>query len=338
MPRPLPLALLALLAACAACAHAPARAPLPEAVWPEAPAAPRARLAALFPDPAAPPPRRGFWRALVDVVAGVDRDARRAREGLARPFGVAALSDGAVVVADPDGPAVLRFQAGRVSPVACRGREWAAPMAVAASPDGALYVADGGSAEVVRVGADGTCRALGTGALERPSGVALSGGRLFVADPPRHQVVVLSLEGAVLARWGARGTGDGELHFPTAVAATPGGEVLVVDALNFRVARFAADGAWRGAFGAPGTAGGDFERPKGVAVGQSGRVYVSDAQRDAVLVFGADGTFEYALGAPGAEPGRLTMPAGLALVGGLLYVADSHNQRVQVFELLGGDP
>jgi sugar lactone lactonase YvrE len=112
----------------------------------------------------------------------------------------------------------------------------------------------------------------------------------------------------------------------------------VVDALNFRVARFSPDGAWRGAFGEPGTADGDFERPKGIAVDASGRVYVSDAQRDAVLVFAPDGTFEFTLGAAGAEPGRLTMPAGLAIAGERLYVADSHNQRVQAFDLLGGDP
>jgi sugar lactone lactonase YvrE len=338
MPRLVRIALVALLGASAACAHAPPRAPLPAAVWPPAPARARARLAAVFPDPAAPAPRRGFWRTLVDVVAGVDRVAQRAREGLARPFGVAVLADGSLVVADPDAPAVVRFAAGKASPVTCRGRRWQAPMAAATGPDGTLYVADGGAAEVVRVGPDGACRALGAGALERPSGVTVSRDRLVVADPPRHELVVLSPDGAVVARWGARGTGDGELHFPTAVVAAPGGDLLVVDALNFRVARFSPDGAWRGAFGEPGTADGDFERPKGIAVDASGRVYVSDAQRDAVLVFAPDGTFEFTLGAAGAEPGRLTMPAGLAIAGERLYVADSHNQRVQAFDLLGGDP
>lgn len=328
------------LATCAACAHAPRpRESLPEVYWPAAPAEPRARLAGVLPDPSAPPPRRSAWRAVLDLVAGVDREARRRDDALVRPFGVAARADGSVLVADPDRGDVVRFDAaGGASSVACRGREWAAPMAVALSPDGAAFVADGGAGEIVRVGPDGACSALGAGALERPTGVAVVADLVLVADPPRHQVVVLSTSGEVLARWGGRGDQDGQLHFPTAIVAAADGGALVVDALNFRVARFSPDGAWLGAFGAPGTAGGDLERPKGIALDAEGRVYVSDAQRDAVLVYSPGGSFEYAIGAEGAAPGRLTMPAGLAVAGRKLYVADSHNQRVQVFELLGGRP
>lgn len=330
-----------LLAAAAGCAHAPAaRPPAPEVVWPLPPEAPRARLAAEFPDPSAPPPRRSRFRALLDAIAGVGDRERRSGEQLARPFGVAALPGGAFAVADPDGPAVLRVDAGRnATPVACRDREWVAPMAIAAAPDGALWIADGGGAQVVRVGPDGACRAIGAGLLERPTGLALDGDRVVVADPPRHQLVVLSsTDGKELARWGGLGEGDGQLHFPSSVARAPDGSFLVVDALNFRVARFAPNGAWLGAFGFAGEAGGAFARPKGIAVDAGGRLYVSDAQRDAVLVFSADGTFECALGAGGTARGELALPAGLAVASGRLYVADSHNHRVQVFELLGGLP
>jgi DNA-binding beta-propeller fold protein YncE len=330
-----PIALAALLSACA---HAPA-APLPPVVWPEAPAAPRARLVAMFPDPARPGPARPGWRRVLDAIAGAD-PAEQQASWLARPFGVALRADGSFVIADPDRPAVIDVTPrAEPRPVACKGRQWAAPIAVALGVDGSRWVADAGAAEVVRVGPDGGCTAFGKGVLERPTGVAVSGDRLFVVDPPRHVVVVLSVaSGAETARLGGRGDGPGQLHYPTALALAGGGELLVVDALNFRIARFGPDGEWRGSFGEAGGSGGSFDRPKAIATDDAGRIYVTDAQRDAVLVYGPDGRFEIALGATGSEPGSLTMPAGVALAAGRFALADSLNRRVQVFELIGEAP
>jgi sugar lactone lactonase YvrE len=332
---------MALAAALLACAHAPPRVPaVPDVAWPAPPAAPRARLAAVIPDPAAPPARRSRWRAIVDVVAGVDR-AERKQGWLARPFGVAAAADGSIAVADPDAPAVLRVDArGAIERVSCPGIAWESPMAVAFAEDGALYVADAGRAAIVRVGPGRGCAVLGAGAFERPTGIALGADRLFVVDPPRHRVTALARDGRVLAHFGTEGSGPGELRFPTGIARAPDGTLLVVDALNFRVARFSPDGRWAGAFGERGDEGAAFARPKAIAVDEGGRIYVSDAQRDLVLVHAADGTFEYALGESGSAPGALALPAGVAVSGGRLHVADSHNHRVQVFTLLevGGTP
>jgi DNA-binding beta-propeller fold protein YncE len=331
------VALAALLGASISCAHAPAApaAPLPEVVWPAPPAAPRLRLVAVLPDPSAPPPRRSFWERLGEAIAGTTPEERTMAR-LVRPFGVAAAADGTIYVADPDAPGVLRLgPAGDLTPVTCRGREWGAPMSVALGPAGELWIADAGAAEVVVVATDGTCRALGTGALERPTGLALLDGRVVVADPPRHELAVLSPAGAVEAHWAGDPVADDPLHFPTAVASSAD-SVLVVDALNFRVLRLGPDGRRVASLGAPGEEGSGLARPKGVAEDAAGRVYVADAQRDLVLVFDADGRFDYAAGASGAAPGEFRHPAGLAIVRDRLYVADSQNGRVQVFAILGG--
>jgi sugar lactone lactonase YvrE len=328
---------LAALLATAACAHARPAPPLPSLEWPAPPAAPRVRLATVFPDAAAPAPRRSVWRVVLDAVTG--HDDRRGREAwLVRPFGVAALPAGGWIVADPDAPAVLRLAPGAAPErVACADHAWQAPMAVAVATDGAVWVADGGAGSVVRVAADGGCRASPPGTFERPTGLAAgSAGAVFVVDPPRHQVTALSAMAEVTARFGARGEGPGLLNFPTSVALDAAGNLLVVDALNFRIARFAPDGAWLGAFGEAGETGGALARPKGIAVDADGRIYVSDAQRDAVLVFSGAGVFEALLGETGAAPGFLTMPAGLAVGGSRLCVADTQNHRIQVFEILGG--
>lgn len=331
------LAGTALVAALAACAHAPAARtrPAPAVAWPEPPEPPRARLVGVIPDPGAPPPARPWWAVLVGWITGGEVGIDRPT--LQRPFGLAVGADGAVYVADPDSSGVYRVgSGGTLEPIRCGAAEWGAPMALAFSGT-ALYVADAGLAAIARV-RDSGCTLLGAGALERPTGLAVRAGRVFVADPPRHRIVVLSEGGEVLARWGAEGSGEGRFAFPTSVALAENGDLVVTDALNFRVARLDAEGRWVSAFGSPGDAGAGFARPKGIAVDGDGRIYVSDAQRDLVLVFARAGELLYTIGAPGEEPGRFALPSGLAVAAGRLYVADSRNARVQVIELVGGRP
>ena len=327
----------ALAATATACAHAPAAARPAKAavVWPEPPEPARARLVGVVPDPDAPPPRRPWWAIAAEWITG--GKVGTPREALQRPFGIAVGPDGATYVADPDSAGVYRVRSdGTLDAIRCRAAEWGAPMAVALA-DGALWVADAGLAAVARI-READCTLLGVGAFERPTGVAVGADRVFVADPPRHQIVVLAKDGRVVARWGAEGSGDGQFAFPTSLAFAGNGELVVTDALNFRVARLDTEGRWVSAFGAPGETGAGFARPKGIAVDEGGLVYVSDAQRDLVLVFARGGELQYAIGAPGDEPGRFALPSGLAVAAGRLYVADSQNGRIQVFELVGGRP
>jgi glucose/arabinose dehydrogenase len=331
------LALAALALMGAACAHRPATPAAAEApAWPAPPAAPRVRLLADVRIGAATRAPASWWRGAVSWLTGVD--AAAPDEGLIRPFDAAFAPDGTILVADPDGPRVLRFAAGGayLADLSCAGRAWRAPVSVAASGD-EVFVSDPGGAVVVLWSATG-CRPLGEGALERPAGLAVSADQVLVADPPAHRVVALRRDGTVAARWGAQGSGDGQLHFPSDVALGPDGSVFVVDTFNFRVAHLAADGRWLGAFGAPGEAEGGFARPKGIAAGPDGTLWISDADRDLVLAFDAAGAFQLAVGSPGPAPGAFSHPAGLAATRDRLAVADSLNRRIQVFEILGERP
>jgi len=335
----LELTALAALAA-AGCAHAPSSpdgAPTPgRATWPPPPEAPRVAWSAAYPSAAAAPPPKSFWRHLAGAIAGTDDAAEEHVTALERPFGVAASAQ-AAWIADPEGHRVLRvdWRRNTAQPVVCPGRAWKSPMAVAAGIDGAVFVADDGA--IVRV-TRGECTDLAPGAMERPTGIALSGGRIYVVDPPRHEVVALEQDGTVALRFGSQGKEEAQLNYPTAIAAGAEGELLVVDALNFRVARFSPDGTFLGALGEDGETAGSFSRPKGIAIDGEGRIYVSDVQRDAILVYARGGTFEFAIGRSGQGAGEFLLPAGLAIDGRTLYVADSYNRRVQVFEIVGDSP
>ena len=324
-----------LAVASAGCGHAPAtpatRDPAP--AWPHPPAAPRITWERAFPDPARPDQRSGF-RKVVDAVLGIEPGA--GEPVLVRPFGLAALP-GQLVVADPDGPAVVRIDlsSASFSPLRCGDGGWGAPMGVAAGAGGVLFVADAGLGQVVKLDADGRCERWGLGLLERPAALALLGERLYVADPPRHTVEVFGLDGARLAGIGGRGDGDQGFNFPTGLAAAPDGTLLVVDSLNFKVKRYRQDGTLQASFGEPGDGEGQFVRPKSLAVDEDGLIYVTDTQRGQVLVFTPDGAFLYAAGEVGDGPGQFSLPAGIAVHSGALHVADGQHRRVESFRLIG---
>lgn len=302
-------------------------------VWPKPPEPAAARLLAILPDPQAERNATPWWRRALGWITGADASTEEGST-LVRPFAVALGSRGQLFVADPDAARVLRFdQNGRREEIACKRHPWGAPMALGLATDGSLYVADSGEGVVVRWTPD-RCEVLGAGLLERPTGIALAPDRIWIADPPRHQLVALSYAGALLARIGGQGEGDDRFHFPVAVTLAPDGSLLVVDSLNFRIVRLGGDGRWIGAFGTPGDEGGNLARPKGITTAGDGTILVSDAQRDAVLAFSPAGAFLFALGATGGDPGRFTHPAGLDRRGDRLAVADSQNRRIQVFELL----
>lgn len=335
LPGPSLLAAAAALAL--SCAHggaagAPAAAP-PPALPPRVTGV---RHVASFPATSAPE-QPSFWTRFASAVIGTEARAGEERPLLERPFGLAPVPGG-FVVTDPDRRTVLRvaWRDARATAIECPALAWIAPMAVAAAEDGTIFVADGG--RVVRVGRGGACSELGAGVLERPTGLAISGGLLYAVDPPRHEVVAFDARGAEALRFGGPGDDAADLSFPTAIAARGDGSLLVVDALHFRVARFSAEGRFLDAFGEAGDAVGDFGRPKAIAVDAAGGAWVTDAQHDAVLSFGPDGAFRFAAAESGADADGVVMPAGVAVDGALLYVADAYNHRVQIFELQGDAP
>lgn len=300
-------------------------------VWPAPPSPPRVELVRTFSTPSdlgiAPP----LWKRVADLVTGAER------VGLVRPLGVAATG-ARIAVADPGAGVVHLYDRseGRARRVAgCGATGFGEPVAVVFLGE-RLLVSDGAAAriEIVR---DGDCDAAWElPAGSRPAGLAVApaGDRVYVADAGAHRILVYDLDGRVVSSFGRRGHGPGELNYPTWIAVDGTGDVYVTDALNFRVQIFGASGAPRGEFGVHGDGSGQLAAPKGIGVGGGGEVYLVDALFDAVQVFDRNGNYLMVFGERGRGPGRFWLPSGLAVDGERIYVADSYNQRIQIFRIL----
>jgi DNA-binding beta-propeller fold protein YncE len=174
--------------------------------------------------------------------------------------------------------------------------------------------------------------------FQRPTGLAFDPGnnRLYVADTQAHTIHVFSHDGEPLFIIGKRGSQNGEFNFPSHLTFVEN-RLFVNDTMNFRVQIFNPEGQHLSTFGEHGSEPGFFSQPKGLAVDSAGHVYVADAIKNHIQIFDQEGRFLLRFGGDGDQPGTFNMPTGLAIWNDMIYVADSYNHRVQVFQYLQKD-
>jgi tripartite motif-containing protein 71 len=140
---------------------------------------------------------------------------------------------------------------------------------------------------------------------------------------------------------------EGLLRFPEAVAVDTLGNLYVADQLSYVVQKFTAGGTFETQWGSYGAGPGQFGPIGGLATDAAGNVYVVDSSHNRIEKFTAGGTFITAWGHRGSEVGdfdfgsseNYTQPpgGGIAVAGNYVYVADSGNNRVERFNLEGGE-
>jgi DNA-binding beta-propeller fold protein YncE len=121
------------------------------------------------------------------------------------------------------------------------------PSAVGVNAAGEVYVADSVSSSILRFAPTSVAATAYTltatwtaGALSGPGSIALdTAGNVFIADSGLKQVVKLSPSGALLARWGGEGSGNGQFTYPLGVAVDPAtSNVFVADRDADRIQTF----------------------------------------------------------------------------------------------------
>ncbi len=140
---------------------------------------------------------------------------------------------------------------------------------------------------------------------------------------------------------------EGVLRFPEAVAVDTLGNVYVADQLSYVVQKFNAAGQYLGQWGSFGGGHGQFGPIGGLATDAAGNVYVVDSEHNRIEKFSPSGEYIKDWGHFGSEPGQFnfgssldpTKPpgGGIAVYGSYVYVADSGNDRIERFNLEGGE-
>ncbi|MEW8416200.1 MAG: hypothetical protein AB2690_02955, partial [Candidatus Thiodiazotropha endolucinida] len=132
---------------------------------------------------------------------------------------------------------------------------------------------------------------------------------------------------------GERGEQDLQFNFPSHLAFFDQ-RLFVNDTMNFRIQSFDNNGLHLKTFGKQGNASGYFTQSKGLALDSDGHIYVADALANRIQIFDQSGAFLLEFGGVGDAPGNFRMPSGLAIWDDKIFVADSYNQRIQVFQYL----
>ena len=241
----------------------------------------------------------------------------------------------AVHVLDPTGKTSFRIVTGE-------GRRLQRPAGVAVDADDNIYVADSERGMLAVFDRYGNFMRYignyqGENEYESPQGIAIDrkAARLYLADSPRNLVFILELTGKILKRIGKYhdGTGVGEFDDPTDIVFKHN-QVYVLDRSGTRVQIMDAECNAQGSFNLPHPPEPKVNRENRLEADQQGNIYVSSFNSSMIHVYSQEGYPLASFGQPGQELGEFSEPDGLWIdSANRLYVADSGNGRVQIFQL-----
>lgn len=206
------------------------------------------------------------------------------------------------------------------------------PSAVAVAADGTAFVLDGLRRRVLVFDAAGAL----VDELTLPQGktpatdIAIAAGRLYVADPGGHRILVLDRWGKLLAQRHPRP--DEAPAEPSAVL-VENNRLWWSDRRGHRLCRGRLDRDTPPRCGGKrGERDGEFHFPYMLAADAGGYVLAVDVLNARVQIFAPDGQYYGGMGSFGLRPGQLFRPNGvLGLADGGVLVSDAWTGRITLF-------
>ena len=262
--------------------------------------------------------------------------------GVKGPWGVAVNKGGEVIVAETSAGCVSIFSAigEKLQTLDTRGTAVGGMKSlrgVAVDSEDSILVADAGKSQLLKFSRGGDLIAAvgskGEGPLQiqSPCGICVNNGKVYVVNNSVHCVHILNSDLTFSSKFGSEGSGDGQFNHPWDIASDSTGCVYVADYLNHRVQVFTSDGGYLRQFGKKSSGSGELAWPASICVDSDDLVYVGEDRKYCVSVFTSEGEFLKSFGSWGSRPGQFQGPYGIAVGGGVVYVCDRSNYRVQLF-------
>jgi DNA-binding beta-propeller fold protein YncE len=214
------------------------------------------------------------------------------------------------------------------------------PQGLSVTADGRILVADTHYNRVVVLSREGACLLTfgrfgeGPGEFIYPTAVVLSPrGRLIVAEyGGNDRIQAFTSDGRFLYAFGRYGETPGAFRRPSGICFGTDGLLYVSDACNHRIQVFTEAGEWVRSFGGFGRETGRLHYPFDVAWSPGGTLVVVEYGNHRVQEFTPQGVSLLHRGGPGAGPGEMHNPWGIAAGPFGVVVADSWNERLQVWK------
>lgn len=183
--------------------------------------------------------------------------------------------------------------------------------------------------------------------FDSPTGVAVaSNGDIYIAEghgenaPNNSRIMVFKKDGTFVKTFATRGSGDGQLASPHAIAFDSQDHLYVADRSNSRVVVFDKDGKFLAAWK-------QFGRPSGIAVDKNDMLYVADSQssdapgavnynpgcRRGIRIGSVkDGKVQYFVPPPVVPVPTMQPPIGIVVDGnGNLYAASDDQKDIKKY-------
>lgn len=280
--------------------------------------------------------------AFMESVVGSEPNSLR------KPWGVASDGNGRIYVTDSQAADVKVFDLNKKTMEPLLSGEEAlfkTPIGVALDASGNIYISDSNKHRVFAFSSDGKpLFAIGEDEkLNGPTGLAVDDERkrIYIVNSRHNNIAVYDLAGNFLFTFSGPGTRPGRLNHPTDLDIDSKGNIVVSDSINGRVQVFNPDGKFVSTFGQRGDGPADFQLIKGIAVDKkTDNIYVVDGRADRFIIFSKSGQALLAVGRSASasktlSPGGFSLPQDISIdKNGAIYVVDSINSRVQVFQII----
>ena len=178
--------------------------------------------------------------------------------------------------------------------------------------------------------------------LQRPIGVLVDDGTVYVSDSVRSRIFTFDEEGDFTGSFGASETVN-----PLYLAKNPkNGNIYVTDRRRYAVLQFTPEGEFVGEFDPklPESELPEFDtrgvqwQPVAIGFADDGSMFITEILKGhRLLVFDPEGRFVRSTGDvglvddPAEAPEVFQFPNGIVVIDDEVYVADSNNQRVKVY-------